>query len=336
MTTFHISRVRVILSVACFCVPLSVALPGLAQTGGRRPGLGRSLSGDTALPANARALDRAAGPAAKAGPKRVAVMRTLVDGVEAGVGAQISARISEVTRARTGAEVLSAEEIQTLLEHERDKQLTGCEQESCLAEVADALGADTIVQARLSRVDGGYALSVSALDAVSARPIGRVDEQWGGEPLLLLDLIKPAVDRLFRGDGPEPTGVLLVDGVADGSRIIVDDVVRGTAPAGQLALPVGAHRLTVTLEGHESFSKWIILNAGQQSTIPVQQNIIAVDDAAFYQTWWFWTAVGGGVAVAAAGTAGALVLLNDPAGGNPGKTGVNVAVNADNALGGAR
>ncbi len=267
-------------------------------------------------------------------PKKIAVMRTQTDGVDAGVSAQVSARIAEVARGATGAEVLSADEISTLLEHERDKQLAGCEQDSCLAEVADALGADVIVQARLSRVDGGYAISISALDAVAAKPIAAVDERWGGEPLLLLDVIRPAVDRLFAPPGSPPTGVLLIDGVKDGSRIIVDDVVRGTAPAGQLQLLVGAHRLSVTLEGYEPHSSWIIVNRGQTLTVPVMQTVI-VAEAAFYETWWFWTAVGGGVAVAAGGAVGTALLLSQPSSG-PGKTGVNVAVNADDTFGAAR
>ncbi len=190
------------------------------------------------------------------------------------------------------------------------------------------------MQARLSRVDGGYAISISALDAVAAKPIAAVDERWGGEPLLLLDVIRTAVDRLFAPPGSPPTGVLLIDGVKDGSRIIVDDVVRGTAPAGQLQLPVGAHRLSVTLEGHEPHSSWIIVNRGQTLTVPVMQTVI-VAEAAFYETWWFWTAVGGGVAVAAGGAVGTALLLSQSSSG-PGKTGVNVAVNADDTFGAAR
>jgi hypothetical protein len=270
--------------------------------------------------------------AAGAGPKKIAVMRTETDGVDAGVGAQVSARIAEMTRLKTGAEVLSAEQITTLLDHERDKQLVGCEQDSCLAEVADALGADVIVAARLSRIDGGYALTITALDAVGAKPLGAVDEKWGGEPLLLLEVIRPAVDRLFSPAGTVPSGLLVVDGVKDGSRILLDDVVRGTAPAGQLSVPVGAHRLNVTLADHEAQSSWVIINSGQTTTVPIAQTAV-VPAAAFYETWWFWTALGGGVAVAAAGTVGTVVLLSQ---GDTAKTGINVAINADDTLGGAR
>jgi hypothetical protein len=269
---------------------------------------------------------------APGGPKKVAVMRTQTDGVDAGVGAQVSARIAEMTRLKTGAEVLSADQITTLLDHERDKQLVGCEQDSCLAEVADALGADVIVAARLSRIDGGYALTITALDAVGAKPLGAVDEKWGGEPLLLLEVIRPAVDRLFSPAGTVPSGLLVVDGVKDGSRILVDDVVRGTAPAGQLSVPVGAHRLNVTLADHESQSSWVIINTGQTTTVPIAQTAV-VPAAAVYETWWFWTALGGGVAVAAAGTVGTVVLLGQ---GDTAKTGINVAINADDTLGGAR
>jgi hypothetical protein len=268
---------------------------------------------------------------AGASPRRIAVLRTVVDGVDPGVGAQVSARLADAVAARTRADVVSAEDVDALLSHERDKQLVGCEQESCLAEIADALGADVIVQGRLSRVDGGYALSVTALDSHSAQIVGRVDERWGGEPLLLLDVAAPAVDRLFPDAGPRPEGTIALDGVRDGSRILVDGAVRGTAPAGQLLLPAGAHELRVTFEGYEPSTVWLIVATGSSRTIAVEQ-VERVEP--FYATWWFWSGIGGTIALAAGGAVAALALVGGDAGGA--KTGVLVEVNGDTVLGGRR
>jgi hypothetical protein len=263
--------------------------------------------------------------------QRIAVMRTVVDGVDPGVGAQIGARLADAVAARTRAEVVSSEDIEALLAHERDKQLLGCAQESCLAEVADALGVDVIVQGRLSRMDGGYALSVTAIDSKAGRAIGRVDERWGGEPLLLLDVAAPAVDRLFADAGPRPEGTIALEGPRDGSRILVDDTVRGTAPAGQLLLSAGAHEIKVLLDGYEPSSTWVIVTTGSNRTIAVPQ-VEHVEP--FYATWWFWSAVGGTAVVAVGGAVAAAALLGE--GGNDAKTGVLVELNAERVLGGQR
>ena len=259
-------------------------------------------------------------------------MRTVVDGVDGGVGAQVSARLAQAVAARTHDDVVSSEDIEAMLSHERDKQLVGCAQESCLAEIADALGADVVVQGRLSRIDGGYALSVTALDSKSAQIIGRVDERWGGEPLLLLDVAAPAVDRLFVDAGPRPEGTVTLEGARDGSRILVDGAVRGTAPAGQLLLPAGAHELRVTLDGYEPSSTWVIVSTGEHRAVFITQ-VEHVEP--FYSTWWFWSAVGGTVVVAAGGAAAAVALVGG-GGGNDAKTGVLVELNADTVLGGKR
>ncbi len=269
-------------------------------------------------------------------------MRTIVEGDGAAslaaVGPQVSSRVADLVKKRTGAEVISAEEIDTLLSHERDKQIAGCAEQSCLADVADALGADVVVQARVGKIDGGYAVSLSAIDAQKAATFARVDERWGGEPLLLLDVIAPAVDKLFPNLGPKPEGALVLDGIKDGSKILIDDVVKGTAPAGQLAVASGPHRLLVTHEASEPFNAWIIVPTSQPgaplTTTTVAQ--VALPEAPFYATWWFWTGVGGAVVVAAGAGTGAFLLLNDGGGAGAGKTGVLVSTNGDQVLGGQR
>ncbi len=271
-------------------------------------------------------------------PAKVAVMRTVVEGQDAAalqaIGPQVSSRIADQVKKRTGAEVISAEEIDTLLSHERDKQVSGCAEQSCLADIADALGADVVVQARVAKVDGGYAVSLSAIDSKKAQTLARVDERWGGEPLLLLDVIAPAVDKLFPTLGPPAAGLLVLEGVKDGSKILVDDAVKGTAPAGQLSVASGPHRLAITSEAHEPFSSWIIVATATTTSVPVSQVLLPAPP--FYATWWFWTAVGGATVVAAGAGTGAWFLLGNDGGPGIGQTGVLVSTNGDQVLGGKR
>jgi hypothetical protein len=267
--------------------------------------------------------------------QRVAVMKTEVSAdLDPAIGQQVTAKIAEALRERTKAEVISSDEIVSLLKHEKERAILGActdqETESCLAELASALGADVIASARLSRLpgeSGGLLLALSLVDARTASVLGRVSESWGGESIMLLSLVRPVVDKLLAGD-TAPAGTLEIIGALDGSRILVDDVVRGTAPAGQMGgVAVGSHRVVVQKDGMRPWERWIVVERDGVTQVAVQQ---VADDPPFYATWWFWTA--GGATVAATGAVVAAVLLLNPSGA----TGVNVSVNADQALRSAR
>ena len=261
---------------------------------------------------------------------RYAVLRTEVGGgLDPAVGPQVASKIAEALRARTGGEVISSDEMIAMLQHEKERAILGSckEGDSCLAELANALGADAIVAPRLSRVEGALLLSVSVVDAHSASGRARVTETWGGEPLVLLSLAGPVVDKLLAGE-PPPAGVLDVVGAPAGARLILDGNVRGTAPAGQMGgVVVGAHRLEVQADGMQPLTRWIVVERDQVLRVAVT---LAPDEAPFYTTWWFWTGAAGGVVATAAAVTGVALLVGG------GRTGVNVQVNADQVFAGAQ
>lgn len=260
--------------------------------------------------------------------RQIAVLEVEVSGdVDANIGPQLTARLAELVTKRSGAHVISPDDVRAMLEHEADKQLMGCDEAGCLSELAQALGAEEVVSARVTRHEGAFALALTRLDSGSARVVARASETWTGESLLLLELLDPMVARLWAGDA-EVSGALEVLGVVDGSRILVDGDVRGTAPAGQIGgLRAGAHVVRVVADGYEVFEQAVIIRPGDVKRVAVEQ--VAVEEP-FYATWWFWTASGVGAATLAAvgGGIAAAVLLSD--GGGP--SGVNVSLNADKAL----
>ena len=283
------------------------------------------------------ALSIALGVAQQAAPpslegRSVAVLKTDVGGeLDPAFGPQVTAKIAEALRTRTTGKVISADDVLAILQNEKQKSILGaCNDDSCLAELASALGAEVVVSGKLVKADDKLSLTLSVVDGASAQVIGRVQEVWGGDSLLLLGVVPPMIDRVLAGDGPVPTGALELVGVVDGSKILVDETVKGTAPAGQMAgIAVGGHKLTVQHDEHKPFEKWIVIEKDKVASAAVTQEPA---DPAFYQTWWFWTAAGAGVVVAAAAATGvALYAL-----GAGGETGVSVSVNADKTLGGAQ
>lgn len=70
-------------------------------------------------------------------------------------------------------EVISSNDIRTLLGVERQKQLLGCEESSCTAELSGALGARFVLQSSLTRLGTTLQLSVQMMDTSKAQTVAR-------------------------------------------------------------------------------------------------------------------------------------------------------------------
>jgi len=275
----------------------------------------------------------AAAPAKDPPPRRIALLDIALEGdVDPAIGTQLTSRYSELIAKLPDVVVISPDDVRALLQNEANKQLAGCTEDSCLAEVAGALGADVVVTGRVGRIGDGFAVSLTAVDARKVRSLGRANETWRGDSIALLELAGPMVDRLFAGDGAELTGTLEVSGALAGSRILLDDQVRGTAPAGQMGdIAIGAHWLQVVAEGRQPFARAIIVKRGQLTSIEVQQP--AAEATPFYASWWFWTAAAVAVIGTGGATAGVIYVLATQGGG---RTGVNASINFDTVATGGR
>ncbi|MCB9650195.1 MAG: PEGA domain-containing protein [Deltaproteobacteria bacterium] len=269
-------------------------------------------------------------PAVAQAEQRIAVLETTVEGgADPVVGSQVTARLAEVLGARPGVKVMAPDDIRALLEQEANLQMMGCDDDSCLAEIGGALGADLLVKSRVTKLEKAFAVSLSAVDPNRAAAVGRSSQTWGGESIALLELVSAMVEVVLP-EAPGPVvGAIELTGAEEGSQILVDDQVRGTVPAGQMGnIPVGGHLVRVVKDGYKPAERWVVVRRGRTTTVAAQQE--ALESKPFYATWWFWTIAGVAVAGAAAGTAVALSSGSDSA------TGVNVSANADSAFTGGR
>jgi hypothetical protein len=64
---------------------------------------------------------------------------------------------------RHGFKVVSAGDVQTMLGIERQKQLLGCGDDSCVGEIAGALNADATVVGKIAKLDPSYTVGVRML-----------------------------------------------------------------------------------------------------------------------------------------------------------------------------
>ncbi len=115
--------------------------------------------------------------------------------------------IANTISALPGVSALTSQDVQRIANLEADKALMGCEADTCLAEVANALGARYVVFGRVGRLNDVILLQLSLFDSVKATAIGR-QEVRAADVGELDGAVQPAVRRLL-----EPiTGVLAEPG----------------------------------------------------------------------------------------------------------------------------
>jgi hypothetical protein len=126
----------------------------------------------------ALALSAGAAPAAGAAAPatRIASLQLEGSGVPPEMAESATLLVpTEVRRARPDAQVLSSEDVRSLLTHQRNQMVLGCGNDpACMRDVGGALGADEIVGGRLGKLGGTFVLEMRRVDARQARNIRSV------------------------------------------------------------------------------------------------------------------------------------------------------------------
>jgi tetratricopeptide (TPR) repeat protein len=112
-----------------------------------------------------------------------------------------SVTVLDVRKLAAGAVVVGADEIRAMMGLERQKQLLGCTESSCLAEIGGALGAERLVLGTLSHFGDTYVLDVKLLDSRTAKVLaeGSKDFKQEGE---IPGAVAQSVSQLFPAATP--------------------------------------------------------------------------------------------------------------------------------------
>lgn len=139
-----------------------------------------------------------------AGAESRRVLRVAVDDFEAsdideGIARLVAESVVAEIRKLEGVSVIGMKEIRDMLDLEAEKQAMGCDSEdSCLAEVADALGVDVLVTGSLSAIGDSSVVGLRRIDQRTASVSGTFNERLplgSGEEMLAA--VGPAVELLF-------------------------------------------------------------------------------------------------------------------------------------------
>jgi TolB-like protein len=103
-------------------------------------------------------------------------------------------------------EVISQADIKQMVDFEAEKASVGCDTNSCLSEIAGAMGAAYVVFGQAGRLDDVIFVQLNLFDSAKARAVGREDVR-SKKLSELPDLVVPAVGRLVQpltGEAPPP------------------------------------------------------------------------------------------------------------------------------------
>ncbi len=153
------------------------------------------------------ALALAAGPSAaeESTPARRKVTSVMtLELTPVGASAEVAQNLSAVIAAELGRydsiRAVSRRELSSLLDFDRQKQLAGCSEESCLAPLMGAMGVDKLLTGQLGRVEGVYVLTLQLLDARTAKVDARLSRTVSVDANQLVDFTKATVTDLI---GPQ-------------------------------------------------------------------------------------------------------------------------------------
>ncbi len=137
-------------------------------------------------------------------PLKVASPGLRAVGVEAGMGEFYSEHAAQQLKL-AGLEVVTQREIQSLLGLERQKQLLGCNdsQGSCMAELANALGADAVLLGDVAKAGSRYQVNLTLIGSGDGRTLALFSDAVTEEGVL--DALTEGANKLAI-DGSRATG----------------------------------------------------------------------------------------------------------------------------------
>jgi hypothetical protein len=93
--------------------------------------------------------------------------------------------------------VVAGRDVQAMLGFEKQKDMLGCTDAACLAEIGGALGVDRIVVSQITKVGSTYVVNIKIINIRTADAEGRVYETVKGEVDALIETIKKSVVKLL-------------------------------------------------------------------------------------------------------------------------------------------
>ena len=134
---------------------------------------------------------------------KIAVLEVQVKNVDAETGAIFTEVLTAEVAAANKLNVISATEIAAMIGYEEQKQILGCDDTSCMAEVGGAIGADYLMHSQVGKVGETFVVNIKVINVTEAKALKRVYKTVDGKIDLVLQAIRASVAEIFGMAAPE-------------------------------------------------------------------------------------------------------------------------------------
>lgn len=242
--------------------------------------------------------------ATAAEPTRVAILDLESREVEAKTIQTFTDALATELGAAPETQVISGNEMRSVMSFEASRQLLGCDGDSCISQLGQLLEVDRFVAGSIAGIGDGFFVSLSLLDARGARVVSRSSYRVEGGSGPLLASAKKAVSELL-----SLPARLHLTGQVPGGRIFLDEVMVGEMPVQELPYRgTGQTNLRVEHMDYPPFEAPVELTAGE--TTRVQLSLLSYGDLRRRSSRRRWTGLGLGLAGAGALAGGVLLSLD--------------------------
>lgn len=205
--------------------------------------------------ASAQADPGAAGAATPA--IKIAVPDMAANGVDPQEARTLTELIVVEANQVEGLEVIGMSDIRELLGLEREKQLLGCDDVSCIAEIGGALGVQYILASQVGKVGDSHVLTLRLIDTAQARLAASASATVAGDAQLLLAVIPDKVPPLVRRALPNASAAAPAPSVTEGAPLLWP-AIAVTSLGGVMAI-AGAVLVTVAAVNYASHFDTVVV-----------------------------------------------------------------------------
>jgi hypothetical protein len=153
--------------------------------------------------------------AAAPAPVKIATLQLEGSGVPPAMAESATLLVpTEVRRARPDAQVISSEDVRSLLTHQKNRMVLGCgDDQSCMVDVGGSLGVDEIVGGRVGLLGSTFVLELRRVDVKGARNVASATRAVKSADALV-GAVRSATGELYASaPAPMPGG----EGMAGGA-----------------------------------------------------------------------------------------------------------------------
>ncbi|MBI5510494.1 MAG: hypothetical protein HY903_17190 [Deltaproteobacteria bacterium] len=142
---------------------------------------------------------------ALAAPVKIAVLPAQMDKSAQGmVPKLIDDYLLTAVQNASDAEVIGEEDVNTLLGFDKQKELLGCDDVSCMANLGGALGVDKVVAIKIARLESDWVVTMKLINIRDTRVEARSSDFVKGDVKALLTAVPGFAAKLFGKGGPSP------------------------------------------------------------------------------------------------------------------------------------